>query len=109
MHDGPDAFSFELAGNLAGASVRELEQAESTAASTVNGRKVIVDLSYITEVDTAGRALLRRWYDDGAQLVAELPQGRKIVASITGEEPELVANTARRRTWRPFRAAALWR
>lgn len=108
MHDGPSAFSFELAGKLSDNAACELEQAWRTASSVRPGRSLIVDLSYVTQVDLAGRAMLRRWHDGGAQLVANLPQARAIAASITGQSPEFIAAAAPHPTWRPFRVAALW-
>ncbi len=101
MHDGPDAISFELAGHLSDRAARELEQARRTASSTARGRSLIIDLSYVTGVDTEGRAMLRGWYVDGAQLVAKLPIAKTILASITRQSPAQIAETARSQTWRP--------
>src|SRR5579885_1699752 len=100
MHDGANAFSFELAGTITDAAARELEQAWKTASSAALGQSLIVDLNYVTGVDAAGREILRRWYDEGAQLVAKRPLARSIVASITGQAFEVVADSALRRTWR---------
>ena len=112
MHDGPSAFSFELAGKLSDSAARELEQAWRTASSTIGGagrnRSLIVDLSFVTHAGPVGRGLLRRWHDAGAQLVAKSPQARAIAASITGQSPEFIAEAAPHPTWRPFRVAALW-
>lgn len=111
MHDGPHAFSFELAGKLSDDAARELEQVWRTASSTVRGaardRSLIVDLSFVTQASPAGRELLRRWHDRGAQLVAKSPQARSIAGSITGKSPELIAEAAHHRTWVPFRLTAL--
>jgi len=96
MHDGPSAFSFELAGKLSDNAAGELEQAWRTASSVRPGRSLIVDISYVTQVDLAGRAMLRRWHDGGAQLVAKSPQARAIAASITGQSPEFIAANADR-------------
>src|SRR5258708_256823 len=104
MHDGSGAFSFELAGTLSDSAARELEQARRTASSTMAGRALIVDLSYVTHIDALGRAMLRRWHEDEAQLVAKQPEARAIVASITGKTPELVAQAAQHQTWFPIRA-----
>ena len=107
IHDGPHAFSFELAGNLSERAAGELERARRTASSAALGRSLIVDLSYVSHVDASGRAMLRRWHDLGAQLVAKLPHARTIVESITGQDPELTAETAQSRTWRPVSVLAL--
>ena len=105
MHDGPGAFSFELAGTLSDSAARELDQARRTASSTVAGQALIVDLSYVTQVDALGLSMLRRWYEDGAQLVAKQPRARAIVASITGKAPALIAQGTQHQTWFPVRAA----
>lgn len=102
MHDGPVAFSFELSGRISDSGARELEQAWTTASSTQ--QSLIVDLSYVTQVDEVGRRLLRRWFDAGAELVANRASAREIVASITNQPFEVVAHGARARTWRPIHA-----
>jgi ABC-type transporter Mla MlaB component len=106
MHDGPDAISFELAGHLSDRAARELEQARRTASSTARGRSLIVDLSYVTGVDTEGRAMLRGWHADGAQLVAKVPLARMILESITRQSAAPIVETARRQTWRPVLVAS---
>lgn len=108
MHEGAAAFSFELSGRLSDEAARDLESAGRGASFATRGRRLIVDLSYVTQVDSIGRKMLRRWYDDGARLVARLPQARTIVESITGQAPELIAAVAPHQTWLPFRVAALW-
>jgi hypothetical protein len=104
MHDGPNAFSFERAGALSDSAARELEQAWKTASSTAGGRSPIVDLSFVTRVDEAGRRMIRRWYDGGAQLVANRPPASMIVKSITGQQSDAVAEARHYYTWRPLQA-----
>jgi hypothetical protein len=102
MHDGPTAFSFELAGRLSDKEARELQNAWRTASSVIGDRSLIVDLSYVTGIDIAGQELIRGWHDRGAQLVAKSPQARVLVQSVTGQSfGELSAN-ARHPTWLPF-------
>jgi ABC-type transporter Mla MlaB component len=108
MHEGPTAFSFELSGRLSDEAARELEHARRSASFVAGGRPLIVDLSYVTQVDSEGQRLLRDWYDDGARLVATSPQARTMVESITGQAPEFIAAVAPHQTWLPFRVAALW-
>jgi hypothetical protein len=107
MHDGTKAFSFELSGRLSDNAAREIEQAWRTASSVADIRSLIVDLSYVTTVDSLGRDILRRWYEGGAKLVASLPRSRKIVESITGQIQEFIPVTGGLRTWLPVRALAL--
>ena len=61
MHDGPDAFRFELTGRLSKDAARDLEQAWRTAESTIGKRLVIIDLSGLTGIDRHGHELLDRW------------------------------------------------
>jgi hypothetical protein len=84
MHDGPAAFRFELAGDFANGDAARLEQEWRTASSTIGGRTLIVDLSFVTATDEAARSLFRRWHAAGAQFAAISPQSRKLVESITG-------------------------
>jgi ABC-type transporter Mla MlaB component len=84
MHDGPAAFRFELAGILSGDDAAELEQAWRTASSVIEDRILIVDLSFVTRIDEAGRDLLRTWHESGAKLVANSPASRLLYESITG-------------------------
>ena len=84
MHDGPAAFSFELAGALSVDDAAELEQAWRTASSTIGDRILVVDLSFVTRIDEAGRDLVRRWHENGATLVANSPTSRLLFESIIG-------------------------
>ncbi len=104
MHDGTTAFSFEIAGNITNSAARELKQAWITASSTADGNLFVVDLSYVTQVDEAGRQLLREWYEAGAQFVAKRPQARDIVASITGRPFQVGSQAPKHHTWRPLDA-----
>ncbi len=84
MHDGPSTFRFELAGSLAGGEVAKLDQAWRTASSTVDGKVLAVDVTFLASADEKGRALLTRWWQGGAHFVANSPGSRALVESITG-------------------------
>ena len=105
VHDGPEALSFELAGNLCESAASELERRWRVASSSSPSRLMIVDLSHVVHVDGAARAMLRRWSQEGAQFIATLRAAKRIVESITGQRPEVVAESARSRTWRPLHLA----
>jgi ABC-type transporter Mla MlaB component len=107
MHDGARTLSLEIAGIISDGAARELATAWKSASSVADGQSLIVDLSYVTQVDEAGCRLLREWYKAGAQLVAKTPLARSIVASITGQPFDLVAETARDHTWRPLHASVI--
>jgi hypothetical protein len=69
IHDGAAQFRFELEGALASSDVAELDQCWRTAASTIAGKALIVDLTSLTAIDDSGRQLLNRWREAGAEFV----------------------------------------
>jgi len=112
MHDGPNAFRFELSGNLNREGVWRLDQDWRTASSMLGDRRLIVDMTFVTGVDEAGRALLAGWHREGALLVANSKVSRALAESILGEPlPEYPADTcaaaASDRTWASFRRSVL--
>ena len=107
MHDGSAAFSFALAGYLSLEGALELEQAWRTASSVIGGRDLIVDLSYVTGVDDAGRELLLKWHAYGARLVAISAEARARVQSMTDLPVMLLGTSPKASTRLPFRTAAL--
>lgn len=70
IHDGAAQFRFELHGALASGDVAELDQCWRTAASTIAGKALVVDLTSVTAIDESGRQLLNRWRQAGAEFVA---------------------------------------
>jgi hypothetical protein len=108
MHDGPTAFRIELAGHINHESARRLDQDWCTASSAIGDRRLNVDMTFVTGVDLQGRALLIRWHQEGARLVANSKASRALAESILGEPlPDPPANTGGTtisdRTWLPFR------
>jgi hypothetical protein len=107
MHDGPTAFRLELAGNLNGEGVHRLAQDWRTSSSVIGDRRLIVDMTFVTGVDEAGRTLISRWNRDGAQLIANSEASRGLAESIlNGSLPERAA-IASKPTWFPFRTSFL--
>jgi len=84
LHDGSGAFRFELVGNLSNHGARDLEQAWSTASSTIGDRKLIVDLTRVTAISDFGRELLLRWRLGGATLLAIGTESLALLESIPG-------------------------
>lgn len=84
IHDGPAAFSIELAGALAAEGPKRLEREWRSAFGAINEKKLIVDLSFVTEIDSEGRRLLLRWLRNGATIVANTPESRALAESIAG-------------------------
>ena len=85
MHDGTDAFRFELTGRLSEDAARDLEPAWSTAASTIGKRRVIIDLSGVTVIGRNGHAL---------DSVAALTNGHRIAVDLA--QPAAAATVASR-------------
>jgi hypothetical protein len=85
LHDDWDAFRLEVAGSLSGEGVQRVYQAWRTALSIIRTRTVIVDITFITEADNRGRALLRLWYQHGAKIIAKSPDSRAIAGPFVRE------------------------
>jgi len=110
MHDGPTAFRFELAGDLNREGARRLDQAWRTASSVVGDRRLIVDMTFVTDVSEQGRALIHRWHEEGAQLIANSQASRALAESILGQPlPKPAANLNGDHTWLPFPGSSLVR
>lgn len=110
MHDGPSAFRFELSGDLDHQGASRLDQDWQTASCTLGDRRLIVDITFLTGVDEAGRALLVGWHRGGAHIVANCKSSRARAESIVGESlRELPADThataASNLTWTAFRTS----
>lgn len=71
IHDGPEAFRFELAGELDSKGAARLEQDWKTASSTIGRRALIVDLGAMSAIEPAGRDLLLRWQTAGAKIIGK--------------------------------------
>jgi len=69
IHDGAAQFRFELEGALASGDVAELDQCWRTAASTIAGKTLVVDVTSLTAIDESGRQLLNRLRQAGAAFV----------------------------------------
>ena len=109
MHDGPMAFRFELAGTLDYEGALRLDQDWRTASSAIGDRKLIVDLTFVTNLAEEGKTLLRRWHQEGARLIANSTTSRVLAESVLGSPlPASTGDaTALNRTWLPFHASFL--
>jgi ABC-type transporter Mla MlaB component len=83
MHDEFAAFRLRLIGDLSQGRTAELDEARHTASSIFNGRPLIVDLTGIESVDTAGRELIAKWHDLGAKLVVTTAKAQRRIQSMT--------------------------
>jgi len=82
--------TFALEGKLAGPWVKELELSWRSAAGTQQIYPVRVDLSAVTFIDTEGKELLGRMYQEGAKLVATGCLNKCIVEGIMQSEEKKV-------------------
>jgi hypothetical protein len=94
MHDGPAAFSIELAGILAAEGAKKLEQDWGSAAAIIGHKELVIDLSFVTQIDPVGRQLLLRWRKNGATVVANTPESRALVESTLGRPVPPIARIA---------------
>jgi len=107
MHDGPTAFSIELAGTLAAEGAKKLEQDWGSASAVIGKKELVVDLSFVTEIDPGGRQLLLRWFRNGATVVANTPESRALAESIIGRPLPPIARITS--TSMPYRSGLFFR
>jgi hypothetical protein len=107
MHDGPTAFSIELAGTLAAEGAKKLEQDWQSAYAVIGKKELVIDLSFVTEIDPGGRHLLVRWFRNGATVVANTPESQALAESIIGRP--LTPNTRIAYTCSPYRSGSFFR
>ena len=89
QHDMADCFRFQIDGEFHDSLVRELEGCWQTAASTVSGRPLIVDLRFVTSWGEPAIELLRRMHQAGARFVALPGRSAQLTQLITGEPREV--------------------
>src|SRR5258708_5515830 len=102
MHDGPTAFSIELAGALAAEGAKKLAQDWRSASAVIGKKELVVDLSFVTEIDPVGCELLLRWRRNGATVVANTPESRALAESIIGHPLPPIGHIAY--TFSPYRS-----
>jgi hypothetical protein len=107
MHDGPKAFSIELAGSLSADDAKKLERHWLNASTAIGNKELVVDLSFVTEIDPVGRQLLLRWHRNGATFVANTAESRALVESTIGHPPRPLARIAY--TSKPYRSESFFR
>jgi len=82
VHNDPDAVRIELAGSLLGVDVETVRQAWQKVALADAVKPVIVDITFITEADEHGRALLLVMHRLGARIIAQSPESSAIAQPI---------------------------
>ncbi len=82
QHDNAGMFRFVLCGELAGASVQELEHAWRTASPVTKNKEVVVDVAGLRSASDAGMELLLRMRASGARLAAAgAPKSQELLAT----------------------------
>jgi hypothetical protein len=94
MHDDMDAFRLELSGSLSGHGARSVYHAWRTALTTLGGRPLIADITFLTDVDEGGRRLLQWWRRQGVRITAASAQSSALAESILGEPASGPATTS---------------
>lgn len=84
--NGSDVTHFIVEGRLAGACVCELEKCWQSMISQDSASRVVVDLTSVTFVDDAGKALLSRMSEEGTRFVATLLMPRAIIKEIESKQ-----------------------
>ncbi len=63
VHDDFDAFRMELAGGLVGAAARGAYETWRVARLLSHRARLVVDISYVTQADEEGKAVLQAWQE----------------------------------------------
>jgi ABC-type transporter Mla MlaB component len=88
LFEGCGQVDLKLEGNLTGIWVSELEESWRAIDQTVAGRRLLVDLAAVSQVDKAGEYLLALLYGCGTELkasgVAMTELVRRIASDWTG-------------------------
>jgi hypothetical protein len=84
IHYDFDALRMELAGSLVGRAARKAYEAWRSATLMARRWPLVVDISYITEADDDGKAVLREWLEEGVRILASSGASRAIANSIAG-------------------------
>jgi hypothetical protein len=82
VHNDPDAVRVEVAGSLRGADVETVHHAWLRAAGMDALKPVIVDITFITDADAHGRALLVAMHRFGVRIIAQSPESSAIAQPI---------------------------
>jgi anti-anti-sigma factor len=69
IHEAQESVTVRLEGNLIGAWVEEVEECWRKAFATFGTRTIVVDLTAVSFVDTAGGALLQKMHEAGFRLI----------------------------------------
>src|ERR1700693_1166949 len=86
MHDEPDAFRLELVGSLSGEGAAGVYHAWRMALSLVCDRRLIADITCVTEADERGRDRILLGHRHGVRIAATSAESCALEKSILGEQ-----------------------
>ncbi len=92
VHDDADAVRIELAGSLRGTDAETVYRAWKRAALPDVLKRVVVDITFVTDADEYGRALLVVMHRYGARIVAQSPESSAIAQPIVNEPIEIAGS-----------------
>ncbi len=81
IHDDSDASRMELAGSLLGVEARQAFDSWRRTAAMAHHTPLIVDITYVTDADDDGRAVLREWQRHDARVLASSLASRALLHS----------------------------
>ena len=84
VEETPGSVTLKVCGRLAEGWVDELDKCWHDARVSHPSGPIAVDLRYVTFIDPAGEALLRRMYGDGATFLAAGLLTQEVVNQVTG-------------------------
>ena len=73
---------FELAGGISGNGVQSVRYAWQTALSVMLDRPLAIDVTRVSDADNDVRALLLRWQQYGARIIAASPESRALAKAV---------------------------
>jgi hypothetical protein len=72
IHDAVDSCRMQLFGQLSELNIKELNGCWTTARTSLGGRKILLDLRNLTQVDEAGTQWIISMVNDGAVLLPDI-------------------------------------
>ena len=89
IHDDFDAFRMEISGGLVGSAARAAYEAWRVALLLARRARLVVDISFVTQADEYGEAVLQAWQEQEVQIVASSPASLAIANSIAPAQVHL--------------------
>jgi anti-anti-sigma regulatory factor len=88
IHDGAQALTLQITGELTQGAAPELEQTWLTVRSTLAGRQLLVELGNAISVDAGGQTVLRRLGRRGARFITASRLSEVLAEEVSRRTPE---------------------